>query len=158
LHSVIHKRTLHRLVSCYLWSVSRWTNLRKIRGTCVIRKMDLLKRAVWWSNRADCSRILDKRARISRAYSYRSPRRHGTRDSNRFRIPRWSSTALGERAIAPPGARVLCRRDTLRIRRRRATDRLYRSRSAPSSIPAFRTVSIASCNLATKRKLREHNI
>lgn len=120
--------------------------------------MDLLKRAVWWSNRADCSHILDKRARISRAYSSRSPRRHGTRDSNRFRIPRWSSTALGERAIAPPGARVLCRRDTLRIRRPRATDRLYRNRSVPSSIPAFRTVSIVSCNLETKRKLCGHNI
>lgn len=133
-------------------------DLRKIRETCVIRKMDLLKRAVWWSNQADCSRILDKRARISRAYFYRSPRRRGIRDSNRFRIPRWSSTALGERAIAPPGARVLCQRNTLRIRRRRATDKPYRSRSAPSSIPAFRTVSIESCNLKTKRKLRGYNI
>lgn len=133
-------------------------DLRKIRGACVIRKMDLLKRAVRWSNRADCSRIRDKRARISRAYLYRSPRRRGIRDSNRLRIPRWSSTALGEHAITPPGARVLCRRDTLRIRRRRATDRPYRNRSAPSSIPAFRTVSIESCSLKAKRKLRGYGI
>lgn len=121
------------------------------------QKLTLFKRAVWWSNRADCTRIPDKRARISRAYSYRSPRRRDTRDSNRFRIPRWSSTALGGRAIAPPGARVLCWRDTPRIRRRCGADRPYRNRSAPSSIPASRTVSIVSCNLKIKRKLRARN-